>query len=248
MKKLKIIVSALAVVILAVGGYVVYELKFKNYEVADPKVDSIVEEEFEIELEDGTKFIIKDGNVETVASSGASSPTEQNENNQSDSNTNSEDTDTNGENTDTSGSDGANQSANNNTTNNGSNSNNGNNSTTDRVTVATIKNKYNTAFNLLEKQTRSRLNSLISEAKAEYTAKKNNGEKISYGYFYRKYMGAATALEQSTSSAVNSVVKLVELDLKANGFNAEHAQSYVQNYEKTKESLRNDLMKKVLDY
>ena len=95
MKKLKIILSALAVVILVVGGYVVYELKFKNYEVADPKVDSIVEEKFELELEDGTKLIIQDGNVETVTSSGASSPTVHNKDNQYDLNTSEEDIDEN---------------------------------------------------------------------------------------------------------------------------------------------------------
>ena len=61
-------------------------------------------------------------------------------------------------------------------------------------------------------------------------------------------MDAATSLEQSTASAVNAVVKLVEAELKANGYNKEHAQSYVEQFESTKESLRSELMKKVLDY
>lgn len=237
MKKLKIFLIALAVIIVGVGGYVVYEMKFKNYEVADPKVDSILEEEFEVELEDGTKLVIgKGGKVETVASNNASSSTEnstnENKANNSNTGTNAEDEET---------SDGAKDSANGST-------NNSSTEQQERITVATIKNKYNAAFERLKSQTESRLNSLISEAKTEYTTKKNNGEKISYGYFYRKYMGAATSLEQSTTSAVTAVVKIVEADLKANGYNPEHAQSYVENYEKTKESLRSELMKKVLDY
>ena len=240
MKKLKIFLIALAVVILGVGGYVVYELKFKKYEVADAKVDSILEEEFEVELADGTKLVISNGNIETVASNTDSTLTgndsTENQQNDSDTNTNSADATS-----------GANGSAN----NGANNSNSATNSSTEqgeRVTVSTIKEKYNTAFNLLESQTKSRLNSLISEAKTEYTTKKNNGEKVSYGYFYRKYMGAATNLEQSTTSAVHAVVKLVEADLKANGYNPEHAKSFVEQYEKTKEGLRSELMKKVLDY
>ena len=250
MKKLKIIFIALAVVIIAVGGYVLYELKFKNYEVADPNVDKILEEKYEVELADGTKLTIANGNIETVASTEPSSSNK----NASDKNQNEQDNNSetnihknNDEDADES-TDGANSSSNNSSTGSSNNSTNSSNEQEERVTVATIKDKYTGAFNLMEKQTKSRLNSLISEAKAELTTKKNNGEKISYGYFYRKYMGAATALEQSTTSAVKSVVQLVELDLKANGYNPEHAQSFVQNYEKTKEGLRSELMKKVLDY
>jgi hypothetical protein len=256
MKKLKIFLIALAVIILGVGGYVAYELKFKKYEVADEKVDSIIEEKFEVQLEDGTKLKIdSSGNIESIESNeGSNDASKEQQNNSSENNSNSNSNDSDAEDADDSSS-----SANNNSNGTGtagasnqevgsSNNTNSPAAQEERVTVATIKNKYNTAFKLLESQTKSRLNSLISEAKTEYTTKKNNGEKISYGYFYRKYMGAATSLEQSTTYAVNAVVKLVEADLKANGFDAEHAQSFVEHYEKTKEGLRSELMKKVLDY
>lgn len=254
MKKLKIFLIALAVIILGVGGYVTYELKFKKYEVADEKVDSIIEEKFEVQLEDGTKLKIdSSGNIESVESTeGSNDASNEQQNNSSVNNSNSNDSDAEG--TDDSSSSANNDSNSTDTvgaSNQAAGSSNNTNSSAgqeERVTVATIKNKYNTAFKLLESQTKSRLNSLISEAKTEYTTKKNNGEKISYGYFYRKYMGAATSLEQSTTYAVNAVVKLVEADLKANGFDAEHAQSFVEHYEKTKEGLRSELMKKVLDY
>jgi hypothetical protein len=250
-KKLKIFLIALAVIILGVGGYVLYELKFKSYDVADSKVDSILQETFEVELEDGTKLKIDStGNVvvESIETNeGSQTVTNEQLSNRTESNANINDADAD-----------ANSSANTSSNNTASGANeaagssnnttNPSNEQAERVTVATIKNKYNTAFKLLESQTKSRLNSLISEAKTEYTTKKNNGEKISYGYFYRKYMGAATSLEQSTTYAVNAVVKLVEADLKANGFDAEHAQSFVEHYEKTKEGLRSELMKKVLDY
>lgn len=244
MKKFKMFLIALAVIFVAAGGYLIYELKFKSYDVADEKVDSIIEEEFEVELPDGqVAKISKDGNVEIISSSSTSSETNASGSSQSNSNDSSE-----GDNNDTSANE-SNSAANGQASSGSNKSPNSNNSTDkNRVTVATIKDKYTKTFSIIETQSRNRLNALISEAKNEYTTKKNNGENISYGYFYRKYMGAATSLEQSTTAAVNSIVKLVEMELKANGYDASHAQSFVDQYEKTKENLRSDLMKKVLNY
>lgn len=64
MKKLKWILGILLVLVLAVGGVVVYFTQIKEYDVADEKVDEVLEEGFELELPDGTVIVVdKDGNV-----------------------------------------------------------------------------------------------------------------------------------------------------------------------------------------
>ena len=65
--------------------------------------------------------------------------------------------------------------------------------------------KYESSFIQLENEANSRLNELIKLAKNEYSTKKVNGEKISYGYFYRKYSTAATELEDSIDVSVDFV-------------------------------------------
>src|SRR5690606_4205731 len=64
MKKLKYIFIALAVIVLCSGGYIVYELKFKSYDTADPEVDALIEETYNVELPDGTVIVVdKEGNI-----------------------------------------------------------------------------------------------------------------------------------------------------------------------------------------
>lgn len=241
MKKMKFFLIALACILIAAGGYIIYELKYKSYDVADEKVDSIVEEKFELELPDGSIVkISKEGEVEVVSTVETSI-----ENSLTNAITSTSNTTTSAG-KDNSVSAGKVNSSENSSLNESSSSNVTQNDT--RVLVATIKEKYTSTFALIEEQSRNRINSLIAEAKEEYAVKKNNGEKISYGYFYQKYMGAATSIEQATTSAVSTITKLVEAELKENGYDPAHAQSFVQHYEKTKENLRNELMKKVLDY
>lgn len=64
MKKLKWIFGILLVLVLAVGGVLVYFTQIKEYDVADEKVDEVLEEGFELELPDGSVVVVdKDGNV-----------------------------------------------------------------------------------------------------------------------------------------------------------------------------------------
>src|SRR5690606_2011681 len=55
----------------------------------------------------------------------------------------------------------------------------GSNKPAEKVTVASIKSKYEGTFKSLENQSRARINSLISQAANEYSTKKSNGESIS---------------------------------------------------------------------
>ena len=80
----------------------------------------------------------------------------------------------------------------------------------EKPTVATIKGKYAGTFSAFETQVRGKINGLVGQAKAEYDAKKANGESVSYSYFYKKYSGAATALEASTDASFEALMGVVE--------------------------------------
>lgn len=236
MKKLKYVLIALAVIVLCVGGYIVYELKFKSYDIADPEVDALTEEKFEVELPDGEVIVVdKDGNiVENKPSNTKKSnssgivATQTPDSNAGGESASSSEVPTPGNDNDS--------------------SDESINSNGKKVTVSTIKEKYKGTFNQLENQSRDRLNTLITQAANEYSTKKSNGEAISYGYFYRKYMNAAKSIESATDSTVYVVIGLVEKDLQANGFDKSYAQSFAKDYEGMKESLRNELMSKALNY
>lgn len=265
MKKLKYVLIALAVIVLGVAGYLVYELKFKSYDTADTEVDALLEETFELTLPDGSVILVdKAGNiVDNKADNSAdhdaggvapSDSTSTNTANKSD-----ENTEVNTNSTTVTSSNAKSSTS----TNNSSNTNTASGTTTstnqqtkpgssaapkEKVTVSTIKAQYTPTFTAIENQARDRINGLISQAHNEYVTKKKNGESIKYGYFYRKYMGAATSLESSTDATVNTVIGLVEKDLQANGFDKSYAQTFVEEYEATKKALRDDLMNKAMSF
>ncbi|MGO1057684.1 hypothetical protein ACTL32_01000 [Planococcus sp. FY231025] len=63
-KHWKKIILVLGIVFLSVAGYLVYIFQFKEYETADENVDKVIEEEYEVELPDGSVIIVdKDGKV-----------------------------------------------------------------------------------------------------------------------------------------------------------------------------------------
>lgn len=269
MKKLKYILLALAVIVLCIGGYIVYELKFKSYDTADPEVDALIEETYNVELPDGTVIVVdKEGNIVenktsdsqnngvTTASAQTSSTdadgtetgTTNSENGSSNSNSGQTGTSANSNAGSNTGSTGSNSNSNTSKNPNTNTNTSGSNTPAEKVTVATIKSKYEGTFKSLENQSRSRINKLISQAANEYATKKSNGESISYGYFYKKYMGAAKGVESATDSTVNVVVGLVEKDLQKNGFDKSYAQSFVKEYDAMKESLRAEMMDKALSF
>ena len=227
MKTLKCFLLAIVVLLLAGGGYAAYELKFKKYDIADDAIDEIVDVTFTIEVPDGTVLIVdKYGEIIKEGKSKSSisqiNSTSANAEGYSATLTENQNSLT--------------------AENSGGTSND---SDTVKPTVVTIKDNYRPAFEMIASQSRKRLNSLMSQAKTEYSTKKVNGESISYGYFYNKYMGAANSIEASTDAAVNSLVEIVKQDLKNNGFTDTYADSFITEYETTKEALRNEMWEKV---
>ncbi|MDI2587678.1 hypothetical protein OR571_11275 [Psychrobacillus sp. NEAU-3TGS] len=235
MKKLKIFLIAALVIILAGGGYLLYMFKFKEYDVADEEVSEIVADPYKVELPDGTALVIDEqGKVvigETEASdnntntSATSSPTNEEKLGGKTAGTSTDSTSP---------------------VNNSSGTGTSTTSSTEKPTVASIKDKYRPAFEGLEAQADTKINALIGRAVTEYNSKKASGEKVDFGYFYSKYTAAAGDLEASTDTVFHAVIGAVEKDLAANGYDKSYAQSFKDEYEATKKARRDGILKKAL--
>lgn len=231
-KKWLYVLLTFVLIILGFGGYILYEFKFKEYDVADSAVDEIVEDTYVLQLPDGTEVVVdKEGNIIEQKSTDGSSTVEGSQ--------------TNGTNTE------AQESQNNQTTSEDQedSSENPNISTVNsKPTVASIKDKYVPTLKALEVQATSKIDNLLSRAVSEYSTKKENGEDINPGYFYNKYAGAAERLESSTDSAFNSLIGIIEQDLEANGFDKSYAQSFRNEYEAAKKARRNAILSKAKEF
>lgn len=240
-KKLKIASIIVGIIVLCAAGYLLYIMKFKEYDVADESVDEIIGESYEIELPDGTKITLsEDGEViedtngddSTASTSGGSDDASQDEGSSSSSSNNSAGGKNDGKGTTSTGTGTTTK-----PTTPGKQES--------KPTVASIKEKYTPAFHALEGQADSKLNALVGRAKNEYLSKKENGEKIDYGYFYNKYTSAATELEGRTDVVFQGVLKAVEKDLEKSGYDKSYAKSFVEEYNASKKSRKDSLMKKV---
>lgn len=274
MKKiLKIAAIVIGSLALLIGGYLLYVMKFKDYDVADTQVDEIVREPYVIEMpEGGTLEIDEEGNVvekdaegniisefkapknaddSTVAvvSSGGTSSSDEEEDGGESTSDSSQGTSSGSSGTSSSGSAGGSGSGSGSSSGSGSAGGSGSGSSggdeTSTMTVADIKSKYDPVFAGLEAQAEGRLASLVSRAKAEYTEKQANGESIDYGYFYRKYSSAAANLEAATDAAFYSTLAVVQNVLVANGFNKSYAADYESQYKARKAERRSELMSQV---
>ncbi|MCM3087224.1 hypothetical protein M3557_04790 [Bhargavaea ginsengi] len=277
----KKVLLGLFAVVLVVGGYLLYQFQFKEYDVADEEVEKITDEDYTIELPDGTSIggdndeaSADEEDSDSEAGEGASASGESGAGSASGAD---------GEATDD-GTDkivstegtpggagsaavaGVSQTA---SENQGSGNSSGSKSGTSagagsggstgsgstdstqpsgsKPTVAAIKNKYAPSFESLQSQAHGKINSLVGRAKAEYSEKKSNGESISYGYFYQKYMGAAASLEGQTDAVFNQLIGAVESELQKNGYSKEYAQSFRDQYQAEKESMRSSIISSAMN-
>ncbi|WP_052245882.1 hypothetical protein [Sporosarcina sp. ZBG7A] len=243
-KKLKIFFILAAIIIIVGASYILYEFKFKTYDVADDQVDEIIEEPYQLDLPDGTSVEQHNQNDSNSSQSesggnavnGKGGSTETSGKVTVSKNLGATSTEKNP--SATAGNNGVGQS-------NSSAGNSGKPQTDGNVSVASIKGKYKPTLESLENQAAGRLNSLIGRAKGEYAEKSKTGD-VSYGYFYNKYMGAAKSMEAQTDGAFNSVMNALENELKANGYDKSYAKSFRTDYEARKKSLQTELMNKAL--
>ncbi|MER2105646.1 MAG: hypothetical protein ABS949_01790 [Solibacillus sp.] len=248
-KSIKYILLGVLSLVLIVGGYIFYELKVKQYDVADEKVDEIVNEAIELELPNGSKLKLDaQGNVIEEVEAEVEVEVEK------------EQYKLDGEDVVVEVVDGKviavynrnHELIEHETIKVGSTLDNEDTKTTEvkpaedeKPTVATIKANYAGSFAALEGQARGRLNGLIGQAKAEYSAKVANGETINYSYFYQKYYGAATGMEATIDGAFEALYAKLQQDLTANGYDGSHASSFRTQYESAKSSLRSQLLSNI---
>lgn len=249
-KKLKILlISSLLLVVIA-GGYLLYIFQFKEYEVADEKIEEIMEDAYDVELPNGTKLVVKteEGAVgklekrhperkdrEEGAAETASVTSGGDERKKSASDRYAASTSTRSKSKDNRSSDSTSsttgtapaQAA----------------STTTTITVGDIKRKYERSISDLEEQVDQKINTIIMHAKEEYHTNKQNGESTSYAYFYTKYIGAAENLEAQTDMVFEGIVSSLEKDLEVNNFNKAYSQSFRDQYAAQKKARRDRIMK-----
>lgn len=255
-KTIKYILLGLLSLALIVGGYIFYELKIKQYDVADEKVDELLKEAIEVELPGGGKLKLDaEGNIiEEIPATAADKQQYA----------------VNGEDVvveavgdqivavynvnhepiehetikvgaavepekmkpvvETSTEEAQQKPV---------------EKPAEKPTVESIKAKYAGSFAALEGQAHGRLNSLIGQAKAEYSAKVASGETINYSYFYQKYYGASASMESSIDGAFAALYAVVQKDLQANGYDPSHAESFKTQYDAAKSSLKSQLLNSI---
>jgi len=238
-KKLKIFLLILLIVILATAGTLLYFFKFKEYDVADEEVMKIIEDPYTIEMPDGTTITLDENGDIVESAVNAEAPGTEGTPSKG---TSTDDSKADATATDTTKADGTTPDKKVPTSTTG---NTNTNTNSPKSTVGTIKQKYVPTLENLQSQADTKLNTLISHAKTEYTAKKANGESISYAYFYNKYVGAAEGLEANTDAVFKGVIKAVEKDLVTNGYDKSYAQNLVDEYNAAKKARRSSLLSKV---
>ena len=271
-KELKIFfITSLSIIVFG-GIFIVYHFQFREFEVADKGVgktldspsDSISPNESELIIEgENSQGDKKNGqssdspsdtsseNAEGERGTGGSSSTGGREGTiTSGSNTTGNSTGTTGSNPSPHNqtNDGKQPSTENNTTSTGqpATGNTQTGKTEQKQSVAQIKRKYKPSINKLQEEVDSELNTLVSSAKKDYSAKKANGENIDYGYFYNKYMSSIAGLEAQTDAEFNGIMSSLEKDLQANGHNKSNSQSLRDEYEAQKSARRDSMQSEIM--
>lgn len=227
-KKWKIFLSVFVLLLLVAGGTIYYFFEMKEYDVADEKVEEIIDTEYDIVLpgDEETDSSVADskGQTDTASGDNGSNPSSSSSENGSKPDDASNPNNQNGDNTGTSSEKAA--------------------STENTITVAAIKDKYRPSFENLQNQANGKIDTLVNAAYNEYKVKKQNGESISFSYFYQKYTGAGKALEDKTDAAFQIIYKALQEDLQKNNFSTSHAKDFLTEYEAAKTARESALLNK----
>lgn len=237
-KKGKIALVSFSLLLLLLGGsWIAIKLRVKNVEVAqDEKVDNLVETEYKLSLP-GDENTGKSENIDTSGGQSANEIADLSSSLESDTSVSLEPLTA------------SIQSASL-TTNEGSATTElsvTSGDTAEKLTVSEVLEMYRVSFIDLEKQAQANINSLISLAMDEYQIKKQNGEKVSYFYFYAKYSDAGTALETKTDVAFQVIYKELQNELVKNNIDKNEASVFLEDYNKTKKQLRKTLITKATE-
>jgi|GEM_PF-4070189 len=99
---------------------------------------------------------------------------------------------------------------------------------------------YETSYEQLIQEAERRMDEIVTEAHKEYVTKKQNGEDISFSYFFSKYNSAADRLEASTDEGFYTIHESVKEDI-----GAEKATDLNEEYRQTKKQWRANLLAEV---
>lgn len=256
MKKWKIVLAVISVMLLAGAGTLYYLLEVKTYETQDEVVEDVVAEEYDIALpgeESSSENTIGEDSGETESSNDSAEEGTAAEETTAEKNDESEqaaDTaDTGSAASATASSSAKKQPATNtdkkvSSQTGAAEKNSSTGSSKAKPTADQVAAKYEPTFRELEAQANGKIDALVGHAIGEYVDKKQNGEEVSYFYFYSKYNTAGKILERNTDSAFNYVYKALVKELKDNGYDSTAAQQYKTAYEAAKKQRRAALINK----
>lgn len=241
MKKFSLVFG---VIVIALGAYIAYLFEFKEYDTTDAAVDEVAQEEYVIELADGSKIILdKYGNLirhvtgddgkEKIEAFTEGSPYSQ-ISELAVASVSSDKKDA--HNTQAHSSDKKSKAVNSDAVSPGKKA-------APKMTVAKVRAKYDPAIADLEDQAYKNLESLMDLAVSEYLEMEANDQKISYPYFYNKYTAAASKLEQRTDKMFYALIEVMEQELKVHGLSLKTTESMAKEYESRKDKLRRDILK-----
>lgn len=115
------------------------------------------------------------------------------------------------------------------------------------TTSAAIKKGYEEKFKQLEAAATEKVIQLVDQAMNDYVTKKQNGENISYFYFFRTYYPKVTSLQNEIEAAFETKYSAVQNELAIYGYSPEKAEKFKNEFEKKKSDLKRQLMMKVVE-
>ncbi|MGP4077738.1 hypothetical protein [Halobacillus sp. K22] len=101
---------------------------------------------------------------------------------------------------------------------------------------------YETSYEQLINEAERRMDEIVTEAQKEYVTKKQNGEDISFSYFFSKYNSAADRLEANTDEGFQTIHESVKEDM-----GSKKATDLKEEYRQTKKQWRANLLSEVKD-
>ncbi|SFF67678.1 hypothetical protein SAMN05216353_10564 [Halobacillus alkaliphilus] len=99
---------------------------------------------------------------------------------------------------------------------------------------------YETSYEQLIHEAERRMDEIVTEAQKEYVTKKQNGEDISFSYFFSKYNSAADRLEASTDEGFQTIHESVKENI-----GAKKATDLKEEFRQTKKQWRANLLAEV---
>ena len=103
------------------------------------------------------------------------------------------------------------------------------------VSSLMIEEPYEVAFAELEIRAKAAIEKLMIEAYNDYKTKVENGEKISYQYFYQNYYTKAQKIEKDIEEEFNQTLDQLQQELGAHGFSSTKADHYKEQFENKKQ-------------